>query len=131
MPYIRKPITMRCLSGLRPEQSYDERLAAKILAGDMGLLIEEGLLTGIGDTVADRVHSFAEMRRLNASQVRTMTFIPQAGAPLTGSGQPDYGNELMNIAVMRLLFPDVLIPASLDVEGLKGLEKRLMAGPMW
>lgn len=29
---------------------------------------------------------------------------------------------------MRLLFPDKLIPASLDVDGISGLELRLMAG---
>jgi methylornithine synthase len=32
------------------------------------------------------------------------------------------------IAVMRLLFPDRLIPASLDVGGLAGLRERLDAG---
>lgn len=32
------------------------------------------------------------------------------------------------IAVMRLVFPDRLIPASLDVDGLDGLNKRLNAG---
>ncbi len=113
---------------LRPGQSYEKRMSAKEYAEDMGLLIEEGLLTGVGDTLADRAYSFEEMKRLHASQIRTMTFIPQDGAPLEGNRQPDYDNELMNIAVMRLLYPDVLIPASLDVEGLKGLEKRLMAG---
>jgi methylornithine synthase len=34
----------------------------------------------------------------------------------------------MIIAIMRLAFPDKLIPASLDVEGLKGLRQRLDAG---
>ncbi|MBU8847969.1 MAG: hypothetical protein KOO64_00390, partial [Desulfobacterales bacterium] len=32
------------------------------------------------------------------------------------------------LAVLRLLFPDRLIPASLDVEGSTGLETRLAAG---
>ena len=115
-------------SKLRLGQSYDERLASKTAAEDMGLLIEEGLLTGVGESPSDRARSFEEMKRLRASQVRTMTFVPQDGAPLAGEPSPGYSRELMNIAVMRLVFPDVLIPASLDVEGLRGLEKRLMAG---
>ena len=36
--------------------------------------------------------------------------------------------ELLIIAVMRLVFPDLLIPASLDVDGLTGLTQRLDAG---
>ena len=36
--------------------------------------------------------------------------------------------ELKIIALMRLLNPRVLIPASLDVEGLEGLESRMLAG---
>jgi pyrrolysine biosynthesis radical SAM protein len=113
---------------LRQGQSYEKRMSAKRYARDIGMLIEEGLLTGIGDTFEDRVHSFGEMKRLGARQMRTMTFVPQEGAPFEGAGNQGCQNELMNIAVMRLLFPDVLIPASLDIEGLGGLEKRLMAG---
>ncbi|KGK88342.1 hypothetical protein DP73_12660 [Desulfosporosinus sp. HMP52] len=113
---------------LRQGQSYEKRMIAKQYARDLGMLIEEGLLTGIGDTLEDRVHSFREMKKLGARQIRTMTFVPQEGAPFEGVGNQGYQKELMNIAVMRLLFPDVLIPASLDIEGLGGLEKRLMAG---
>jgi len=36
--------------------------------------------------------------------------------------------ELLIIGVMRLIFPDRLIPASLDVDGIKGLRERLDAG---
>jgi len=37
-------------------------------------------------------------------------------------------DELIAISVMRLLYPDRLIPASLDVEGIAGLKTRLDAG---
>ena len=40
----------------------------------------------------------------------------------------DSEDELNAIAVMRILFPDRLIPASLDVEGIVGLKTRLNAG---
>ncbi len=113
---------------LRLEQDYEARMAAKIRAGQLGFLLEEGLLTGVGDSLSDNIDSFAVMRSLEAAQVRTMTFIPQAGTPFYAAPEPDYSSELRNIAVMRLLFPDRLIPASLDVEGLPGLAKRLQAG---
>jgi methylornithine synthase len=36
--------------------------------------------------------------------------------------------ETLIAAVMRLVFPDRLIPASLDVEGIAGLKRRLNSG---
>lgn len=113
---------------LRLDQSYRERLAAKEEAAALGLLIEEGLLTGVGDTPRQRLHSLREMGRLQASQLRTMTYVPQEGSILFPKGRADYRDELINIAVMRLVYPKSLIPASLDVEGLKGLAVRLRAG---
>lgn len=115
-------------SKLRIEQSFDVRMNAKNTALNLGMLVEEGLLTGVGDTVCDRIESFKNMKKLNASQVRVMTFVNQEGAPLAGEGLKGYNRELLTIAVMRLLFPDILIPASLDVEGIEGLKTRLNAG---
>lgn len=115
-------------SKLRLNQSYDERFHAKEHARATGMLVEEGLLTGAGSDINDTVRSFEIMDELKASQVRTMTFIPQDGIPLQGTVDGRFLSELLNIAVMRLLFPGKLIPASLDVDGLNGLEARLNAG---
>jgi methylornithine synthase len=41
---------------------------------------------------------------------------------------PSRMREILTIAVLRLLFPDRLIPASLDVDGLDLLQERLEAG---
>ena len=113
---------------LRVEQSYDERMNCKKTAKSSGMLIEEGLLTGVGETADDKVHSFREMQRISASQVRVMTFVSQKNTPMETPKIPDFSGELLDIAIMRLLFPDKLIPASLDVDGISGLEQRLMAG---
>lgn len=113
---------------LRLCQDYDERMRIKHYARSRGLLIEEGLLTGVGDTLEDRADAMLAMGTLGVSQVRTMTFVPQKGTPLENTQPNSNVNELLNIAVMRLLYPDKLIPASLDVEGVIGLQERLMAG---
>lgn len=113
---------------LRLNQSYEERWTAKVFAKTIGLLVEEGLLVGIGDTEEDAADSFIEMRKLGAEQIRTMSFVPQEGTPLYGRFAQNDIPELNVIAVMRILFPDRLIPASLDVEGIKGLKERLDAG---
>lgn len=113
---------------LRLDQSYDERMNRKIAAREMGLLVEEGLLAGVGDTDEDIIHSIEAMRALDADQVRVMSFVPQQGTPMAHLSSVPHVRELLIIAVMRLVFPDRLIPASLDVDGLKGLDERLKAG---
>jgi methylornithine synthase len=65
---------------------------------------------------------------LDADQVRVMSFVPQEGAPLSRHRRAEPLRELVTIAVLRLVFPDRLIPASLDVDGLSGLKHRLDAG---
>ena len=57
-----------------------------------------------------------------------MTFVPQAGTPLEDVVPAGDLDELLTIAVLRLAVPDALIPASLDVDGIAGLERRLDAG---
>lgn len=118
----------RLYDTLRLNQSYDERWSIKVFAKTTGMLVEEGLLVGIGDSIKDAVHSLQEMKKLGAEQIRTMSFVPQKGTPLYNAATINNRYELNVIAVMRLLFPDKLIPASLDVEGIEGLKERLDAG---
>jgi methylornithine synthase len=113
---------------LRPNQGYDGRLRRKKEARQMGFLIEEGILTGAGDSSDDIVTSLRAMKTMRAQQIRVMTFVPQEGTPLENVSPPSPRRELMIIALMRLLFPDRIIPASLDVGGIGGLRNRLLAG---
>ena len=120
---------------LRPRQSFGARMGAKRAARRAGLLLEEGILCGVGESPRDLARSVKAMGRLGAAQVRAMSFVPHPGIPLLripGAGGDSRGGdpqrELVAIAVLRLAFPDRLIPASLDVDGLAGLERRLAAG---
>jgi len=113
---------------LRPGQNYDVRLNAKRSAHRLGFLIEEGLLRGVGESFKDVADSILTMRTMDADQVRAMNFVPQCGTPMENQTPPNPYQELITIAVLRLTFPDRLIPASLDVDGLAGLKQRLDAG---
>ena len=115
-------------STLRINQSYDERMNGKAYAKEKGMLIEEGLLAGIGESNEDIADSLIEMGRIGASQVRVMSFIPQKGSPMENVKSPDRNLELKIIALMRILYPWSLIPASLDVDGISGLKDRVNAG---
>lgn len=120
--------TRQLYEKLRVNQDYDERAAARGNARRAGMLVEDGLLTGVGDTIADRARSIDDMRTSGCDQVRIMTFVPQEGTPLGGRTMSSPLDELLAIAAMRLAMPDRLIPASLDVEGLDGLQARIDAG---
>jgi len=113
---------------LRLNQDYDSRLRKKYKAAELGVLIEEGILAGVGETMADVAQSIEEMRKMAAHQVRVMNFIPQQGTPMQDFPEPPRIRELLIMAVLRLSFPDRLIPASLDVYGLDGLKAKLEAG---
>jgi len=113
---------------LRPGQDYDIRINSKRRAKEWGLLIEEGLLLGVGESAADIVDSISVMRELRADQVRGMGFVPQEGTPMEYAPSPLPAKELLVIALLRLVFPDCLIPASLDVGGRAELHQKLAAG---
>ena len=113
---------------LRFGQDFDERMEKKLRAKANGMLIEEGILTGVGESLEDLAGSIRAMQALDADQVRVMTFVPQPGTPMENTRPQDNLREWVIIAVMRLVLQDRLIPASLDVDGLDGLKGRLDAG---
>jgi methylornithine synthase len=113
---------------VRPGQDFDRRYGSKVSARRNGLLVEEGIMTGIGETAQDIADSFEAMAALNADQVRVMSLVPQKGTPMQDTAPAPSLRELVITALLRLRFPDRLIPASLDVAGLAGLQQRLDAG---
>jgi len=113
---------------LRWDQSYEERMVAKLYAKEKGMFIEEGLLAGVGENYSDIADSILEMGRIGAEQVRVMSFVPQEGSPMENVKTPDRNLELNIIAIFRLMYHQSLIPASLDVDGIAGLEDRVNAG---
>lgn len=118
----------KLFESLRLDQSYDERMHAKLYAREKGMLIEEGLMAGIGESFEDIADSLIKMGEIGASQVRVMSFVPQEGSPMENVETPDRMIELKIIALMRIMYPWALIPTSLDVDGIAGLEARLNAG---
>jgi methylornithine synthase len=113
---------------IRPGQDFDRRLDGKRAARRLGLLTEDGMLSGMGESTRDVARTLVAMGELEVDQVRVMSFVPQRGTPLSDHPPGDPGHEVKIIAVLRLLFPDRLIPATLDVGGLEGLKERLDAG---
>lgn len=113
---------------LRLGQDYQFRIDQRKWAREAGMLTEDGMLVGTGESARDRAEQIGIMGELGCQQVRAMTFVPQEGTPMQCMVPADHDSELKSIAVMRLAYPDKLIPASLDVEGINGLKTRIDAG---
>jgi len=113
---------------LRINQDFDKRMEGRKYARQKGMLIEDGILAGIGESAEDIAESLFLMGDAGAYQVRVMSFVPQNGTPMESVTTPDRNTEYKVIALMRLLYPNALIPASLDVDGIAGLKKRIEAG---
>jgi methylornithine synthase len=113
---------------LRIRQDYDRRLQVKRKATLAGMLIEEGILSGVGESLGDIADSILKMKQMNPHQARVMNFVPQMGTPMEAYPFPHWSKEQIIIAVLRLLLPHRLIPASLDVGGIDGLKGKLQAG---
>ncbi|SHI92553.1 pyrrolysine biosynthesis protein PylB [Dethiosulfatibacter aminovorans DSM 17477] len=118
----------RLFKDLRKNQNYDKRMDTKLYAKNIGMLLEEGIMVGVGEKIEDIADSILEMKSMKADQVRVMTFVPQEGIPLQASAENDEYLELKTIAVLRLVCQKSLIPASLDIEGIDGLKPRIDSG---
>lgn len=115
-------------SRLRVGQSFKRRVAARRCAHAAGMLVEDGFLLGVGESATSRADSILAMCAEVVQQVRVMSFVPQPQTPLALLPTPPRILECLCIAVMRLAMPHRLIPASLDVDGIEGLQMRLEAG---
>jgi len=113
---------------IRIGQAFRLRNETRNVARRAGMLVEDGMLLGIGETLEDRADAILTMQHNRVNQARAMSLVPQPQTPLQDMARPSKTLEYLCIAVMRLVMPDRLIPASLDLEGIKGLKMRLLAG---
>ncbi len=118
----------KLFSERRIGQDFDIRRNQKIWAMDAGMLSEDGIMVGIGESIQDRVDALRNMIQIGCDQGRAMTFVPQAGTPMENSATVDTVDELLFMATLRLVKHDIMIPATLDVEGVAGMKTRLNAG---
>lgn len=118
----------KLFSELRLEQDYQNRINVRKWAKEAGLLTEDGMMVGLGESVSDRADFVIRQGPQDCDQIRAMTFVPQGGTPMENNVAANSENELLAIAIMRIMYPDRLIPATLDVEGISGMVDRLNAG---
>ncbi len=111
---------------LRPGQDFDVRDNARRFAQKAGMLVEDGLLTGTGESMESIATSIESFQNAPIHQSRIMTYVGhEKTIPMHSIAA---NTELRAISLLRLTNPNHLIPASLDIDGIEGLESRLNAG---
>ncbi len=113
---------------LRIGQSYEKRIGCRNHARKTGMCVEDGILTNVEPDNESTFKSLRGLENTDPDMVRVMTFVPQEGTPLEETRPGSSKSELKIISILRLMFPNRLIPASLDLEGIDGMVHRLNAG---
>ncbi|WP_440952812.1 methylornithine synthase PylB [Methanococcoides sp. FTZ1] len=113
---------------LRVDQSFEGRINSRNHAKKMGYCVEDGILAEVEPDTESMLISLRGLATSNPDMVRVMTFLPQQGTPLEGKEVKGCDSELKIISILRLMYPEKLIPASLDLEGIDGMVHRLNAG---
>src|SRR5262249_7523764 len=99
-----------------PDKVPSKRLRVIEEAGKHGVPFTTGILIGIGESTEDRVESLLAIRELHArygniQEVIIQNFRAKPDIPMRGWPEPTRGELMRNIAVARLLMPNMNIQA--------------------
>ena len=99
-----------------PDKVPAKRLAVIEDAGRLGIPFTTGILIGIGESIADRVHSLfaiADLQRKyrHIQEVIIQNFRTKPEIPMAKSPEPTMDDMLRTVAVARLILPDTNIQA--------------------
>ena len=108
-----------------PDKVPERRLRTIARAGALGIPFTTGILIGIGETHAERVHSLLAIRALHEryghiQEVIVQNFRAKATIPMRGWPEPGAPDLLRTVAVSRLLLGpsmNIQAPPNLSAEG--------------
>ncbi|HYZ21997.1 MAG TPA: 7,8-didemethyl-8-hydroxy-5-deazariboflavin synthase CofG, partial [Rhodopila sp.] len=94
-----------------PDKLPAARLETIRLAGELAVPFTTGILIGIGETRAERLHALATIRDLHLQyghiqEVIVQNFRAKDDTKLAGAEEPDVPDHLWTIAAARLILPD-------------------------
>ncbi len=90
------------------------RIATIENAGKLKIPFTTGLLIGIGETIAERVESLLELRRIqdkygHIQEIIIQNFKPKPGIPMEDFKEPTLAEMIKMVSVTKLMFPDVSV----------------------
>lgn len=116
---------------LHPKMSYKNRLKCLQNLRDLGYEVGTGCLVGLPQqTLADLADDILFFKKFNVDMVGLGPFIPNPDTPLKKLEAGDFFLSIKVMALVRLLLPDINIPATTAMESLHkdGRKIALQAG---
>ncbi|MGL4571103.1 MAG: [FeFe] hydrogenase H-cluster radical SAM maturase HydE [Clostridium sp.] len=116
---------------LHPGASYDERMEALRNLKEIGYQVGAGFMVGLpGQTNEDLVKDLIFIKEFKPEMCGIGPFIPQGDTPLGGEKAGTLEKTVLLLSLIRLLLPDVLLPATTSLGSIDplGREKGIKAG---
>lgn len=116
---------------LHPDGDFDNRRECLFSLKEIGYQVGAGFMVGLpGQSVYDLVEDIYFLKELNADMIGIGPFIPAQNTPLGKEGGGKVEDVLIMLALVRLMLPLTLLPATTAMGTLdpKGREKALKAG---
>ena len=116
---------------LDPKMSWEHRRDCLLTLKELGYELGSGSLVGLpGQTVESIADDLLFLKELDVDMAGIGPFIPHAQTPLKDAAGGTLDMALRTMAVMRLLMPDINIPATTAMESLRpdGRVKALKSG---
>ena len=112
---------------LNPGMSWQRRHECLLMIRELGYELGSGIMVGQpGQTIASIAEDLLYFKQLGIDMAGIGPFIPHPDTPLAGEAGGTLELALRTMAVMRLLMPDINIPATTAMESLHP-QGRLMA----
>lgn len=112
---------------LNPGMSWERRHECLLMIRDLGYELGSGIMVGLpGQTVESIADDLLYLKDIGIDMAGIGPFIPHPETPLAGEAGGTLEQALRTMAIMRLLMPDINIPATTAMESLHP-QGRIMA----
>lgn len=112
---------------LNPGMSWERRHECLLMIRDLGYELGSGIMVGLpGQTVESIADDLLYLKDIGIDMAGIGPFIPHPETPLAGEAGGTLEQALRTMAIMRILLPDINIPATTAMESLHP-QGRIMA----
>ena len=116
-------------SDLKPGETLDNRIRACRMISESGIELSSGLLIGLGESHEDRLNHLNFLRTIKGlGEIPVMGFNPYKGTPMENHPACSLREQMITIAVTRILFPEIRITVPTPTIGPENVKYSLMAG---
>ena len=111
---------------LDPGMSWDHRHECLMMIKELGYELGSGIMVGLpGQTIESIANDLLYLKEIGVDMAGIGPFIPHPDTPLKDSAGDNFDLSLRTMALMRLLMPDINIPATTAMETLRPMGRIL------